>query len=117
MGYALRHIDDVQVAFREFRRVLRPGGRVLVLEITRPTGVFGRLALRLYMRAFVPLVARLLARRSDTPRLFRYYWDTIEACIVPAEVMAALQRAGFTDVQRRVELGIFSEYTATVPSR
>lgn len=117
LGYALRHIDDVQVAFSEFRRVLRPGGRVLVLEITRPTGVFGRLALRLYMRVFVPLVARLLARRRDTPRLFRYYWDTIEACIAPAEVMAALQRAGFTDVRRHVELGIFSEYTATVPSR
>lgn len=117
MGYALRHIDDVQVAFAEFKRVLRPGGRVLVLEITRPTGTFGRLALRLYMRVFVPLVARLLARRSDTPRLFRYYWDTIEACILPAEVMAALQRAGFTDVRRRLELGIFSEYTATVPSR
>jgi len=117
MGYALRHIDDVQVAFAEFLRVLRPGGRVLVLEITRPTGTLSRLALRLYMRAFVPLVARLLARRKETPRLFRYYWDTIEACIPPAEVIAALQRAGFVDVQRRVELGIFSEYTGTVPSR
>jgi demethylmenaquinone methyltransferase/2-methoxy-6-polyprenyl-1,4-benzoquinol methylase len=117
LGYALRHIDDVQVAFDEFRRVLRPGGRLLVLEITRPAGAFGRMALRIYMRVFVPLVARLLARRTDTPRLFRYYWDTIEACIVPAEVMAALQRAGFIDVRRRVELGIFSEYTATVPAR
>ena len=47
MGYALRHIDDVQVAFAEFRRVLRPGGRVVVLEITRPAGALGRMALRL----------------------------------------------------------------------
>lgn len=117
MGYALRHIDDVQVAFAEFRRVLRPGGRVLVLEITRPSGAFARFCLRSYMRVVVPLVARLVARRSDTPQLFRYYWDTIEACISPPEVIAALQRAGFVDVRRHVELGIFSEYTGTVPGR
>jgi len=117
MGYALRHIDDVEVAFAEFRRVLRPGGRLVILEITRPAGAFGRFMLRLYMRAFVPLVARLLARRAETPRLFRYYWDTIDACIAPPQVLAALQRAGFVDVKRHVELGIFSEYTATAPLR
>ncbi|MCW5633315.1 MAG: class I SAM-dependent methyltransferase [Rubrivivax sp.] len=116
MGYALRHIDDVAVAFAEFRRVLRPGGRVLVLEITRPQGAFARFWLRLYMRFVVPLLARLLARHGDTPQLFRYYWDTIEACITPPEVMSALERAGFVDVRRHVELGIFSEYTGTVPA-
>jgi len=115
LGYALRHIDDVQVAFADFRRALRPGGRLLLLEITRPEGWLGRFLLKLYMRLFVPLVARMLARREGTPRLFRYYWDTIEACIKPPEVLAALERAGFTEVQRHVVLGIFSEYTATAP--
>ena len=38
MGYALRHISDLTVAFREFWRVLRPGGIICVLEITRPEG-------------------------------------------------------------------------------
>ena len=113
LGYALRHIDDVQVAFADFRRVLRPGGRLLLLEITRPESALGRFLLRLYMRLFVPLLARMLARREGTPRLFRYYWDTIDACIEPPEVLAALERAGFVAVRRHVELGIFSEYTAT----
>jgi len=36
MGYALRHISDLSVAFREFHRVLKPGGRLCLLEITRP---------------------------------------------------------------------------------
>lgn len=112
MGYALRHISDVNAAFSEFHRVLRPGGRLLVLEISKPVTRTGTLALKAYMRAVVPLLARLVARRSDTALLWRYYWDTIESCIAPPQVVQALQRAGFTDVQRHVELGIFSEYTA-----
>lgn len=115
MGYALRHVDDVDAAFAEFRRVLRPGGRVLVLEITRPQGSFARALLKGYMHSVVPLLASLVSRRRGTRRLWRYYWDTIEACIAPAEVQAALERAGFTEVRRHVELGIFSEYTARVP--
>ena len=113
MGYALRHIGDVAAAFGEFHRVLRPGGRLVVLEITKPEGAIGTAVLKGYMRAVVPLIARVVARQRHTSELWRYYWDTIEACIPPATVMAALRAAGFTDVQRTTELGIFSEYTAT----
>src|SRR4051812_9562998 len=41
-GFALRHVDDVLTVFREFRRVLKPGGRLLMLEITRPESTFAR---------------------------------------------------------------------------
>jgi len=116
MGYALRHIDDVDATFTEFRRVLRPGGRLLVLEITRPAGALGQVLLRAYMRGVVPALARLVARRRDTALLWRYYWDTIEACISPAEVLAALARAGLADARREVSLGIFSEYAARRPA-
>ncbi|MFM2068761.1 MAG: hypothetical protein RLZZ584_3670 [Pseudomonadota bacterium] len=112
MGYALRHLTDVAGAFREFHRVLKPGGRVLVLEITRPETRLRLALLRIYMRAVVPLIAKVVARRSDTSELWRYYWDTIEACIPPDAVLQSLRDAGFTQVQRHVELGMFSEYTA-----
>jgi demethylmenaquinone methyltransferase/2-methoxy-6-polyprenyl-1,4-benzoquinol methylase len=115
MGYALRHLSDLAAAFAEFHRVLRPGGRLLVLEITRPAGRLATLLLKTYMRVVVPTIARLVARRSQTAHLWRYYWDTIEVCIPPETVMAALREAGFGDVQRHVELGIFSEYTAVKP--
>jgi demethylmenaquinone methyltransferase/2-methoxy-6-polyprenyl-1,4-benzoquinol methylase len=115
MGYALRHISDVHAAFSEFFRVLRPGGRLVVLEITRPDGRVGMALLRGYMRVFVPLVAKVVARGSDTAELWRYYWDTIEACIPPESVLQALRDAGFEQVQRYTELGVFSEYTARKP--
>jgi demethylmenaquinone methyltransferase/2-methoxy-6-polyprenyl-1,4-benzoquinol methylase len=113
MGYALRHVADVAAAFSEFHRVLRPGGRLLVLEITKPPGALATWLLKGYMRTVVPTIARLVARRRDTAQLWRYYWDTIEACIPPAAVLAALRDAGFRNVDRKVALGIFSEYPAT----
>ena len=116
MGYALRHIADVTAAFSEFHRTLRPGGRLLVLEISKPAGPVGTALLKTYMRAVVPLVARVVARQRDTAELWRYYWDTIEACIAPEAVLAALRNAGFEDVRRHVELGMFSEYTAVKPA-
>ena len=115
MGYALRHIDDLAAAFSEFHRVLQPGGRLVLLEISKPASRAGTFALKAYMRLLVPLLARLVSRRRDTAHLWRYYWDTIEACIPPETVMAALREAGFVDVSRTVSLGIFSEYTARRP--
>jgi demethylmenaquinone methyltransferase/2-methoxy-6-polyprenyl-1,4-benzoquinol methylase len=112
MGYALRHLSDLAAAFVEFRRVLEPGGRLLLLEISRPRGRFAQGLLKAYMRALVPLAARLVARRGSTPELWRYYWDTIDACVAPEAILQALRDAGFTDVRRHVELGVFSEYTA-----
>ncbi len=116
MGYALRHITDVSAAFAEFHRVLRPGGRLLVLEISKPASRVGTALLKTYMRAVVPLIAAVVSRQRDTAELWRYYWDTIESCIPPESVLGALRAAGFADVQRHVELGIFSEYTAVKPA-
>jgi demethylmenaquinone methyltransferase / 2-methoxy-6-polyprenyl-1,4-benzoquinol methylase len=112
MGYALRHITDLAAAFAEFSRVLKPGGRVLVLEISKPRGALGTLVLKAYMRGVVPLLARLVSKQPGTPMLWRYYWDTIEACASPEAVMRTLSGVGLRDVKRDVALGVFSEYTA-----
>ena len=110
MGYALRHVDDLAGALQEFLRVLASGGRVCLLEITLPSGRRARAVLRGYLRGVVPLLARLLGRHRDSPALMRYYWDTIAACAPPDAILGALREAGFEQVRRHVELGIFSEY-------
>lgn len=116
MGYALRHVSDLNLVFGEFFRVLCPGGTVCVLELTRPQGRINLALLRCYMRGIVPLLTRLITHSARSQLLWQYYWDTIESCIPPGEVMMALSNAGFTDVRRHAELGIFSEYTARRPS-
>ena len=116
MGYAFRHVADVPRAFSEFHRVLRPGGKLVVLEISRPESKLGNTLLKAYMRTLVPVIARVVARERSTSELWRYYWDTIEACIPPAQIVAALEAAGFASVRRHTELGIFSEYTAVKPA-
>ena len=112
MGYALRHVADLRAVFGEFHRVLRPGGRACVLEITRPTGVQATRWLRFYLRYLVPLVARWVGRSRDTPEVMRYLWDSIEACVPPQQVIEQMRMAGFMTVNRHVVLGIFSEYVA-----
>jgi demethylmenaquinone methyltransferase/2-methoxy-6-polyprenyl-1,4-benzoquinol methylase len=45
----------------------------------------------------------------------RFYWDSIEACVSPQTIMAAIAAARFAAVTRHVELGVFSEYCAQKP--
>ena len=110
MGYALRHIADLSEAFAEFHRVVRPGGTVCILEITRPRSRVAGMLLRQYMRRVVPMLARLTGRRSESPVLWEYFWDTIAACVPPERVTGALAEAGFVDVAVHKDLGIFSQY-------
>lgn len=112
MGYALRHVSDLGVAFAEFERVLKPGGRLCLLEITQARSAIGRWLLKGYMRGVIPLLTRAVSRQKDTATLWRYYWDSINACAAPEQVLATLSAAGLTKVTRHVELGIFSEYQA-----
>jgi demethylmenaquinone methyltransferase / 2-methoxy-6-polyprenyl-1,4-benzoquinol methylase len=112
MGYALRHISDLGVAFAEFERVLKPGGRLCILEITQAQNRFGKWLLKSYMRSAIPLLSRVVSKQKNTATIWRYHWDSIEACVPPDQVLATLSAAGLTQVKRHLELGVFSEYQA-----
>jgi len=112
MGYALRHVADLHETFREYRRVLKPGGKALILEITPPASRISFHLLKLYLGRVIPMVARIGRGGRGSQDLMRYYWDTIEHCVAPQVILAALERAGFSRVTRRVEMGILSSYTA-----
>lgn len=116
MGYALRHVPDLVRAFAEYRRVLRPGGRVLLLEIDQPSSPVALAALRFYLGGVVPALSRLVGRGAGDQRMMRYFWDTIDACVPPETIEAALARAGFTGIGCDVQLGVFRAYGAQRPA-
>ncbi len=112
MGYALRHVEDLRLLFSELRRVLRPEGRVLVLEITRPQSRIGFGLMQWFMRRLLPKLVRWRKRRDSSARLLEYYWVTIAECVPPAVILDALNAEGWRDV-RRVTFGpLLSEYVA-----
>jgi demethylmenaquinone methyltransferase/2-methoxy-6-polyprenyl-1,4-benzoquinol methylase len=112
MGYAMRHVEDLALLFGEFRRVLRPGGRALVLEISRPASAFAFALQELYMRRLVPLATRLLTGRRAPERMMRYYWATIEACTPPATILEGLEAASFREVRRTTAYLTLNDYLA-----
>jgi demethylmenaquinone methyltransferase/2-methoxy-6-polyprenyl-1,4-benzoquinol methylase len=112
MGFALRHVADLDSLFREFRRVLKPGGTVCVLEISRPRSKAVAAWMRMFMTRVVPGIATVARKRRDARRLMQFYWDTIDACVAPEEVLAALVRCGLGSPERTLILGMFSEYVA-----
>jgi len=114
IGFALRHFADLDAVFRDCHRVLRPGGRILIMEITAPTSRAARTFLGAYMGAVVPAMATLIARDRKVGRMLAYYWATTRDCVRPDVILDALRGAGFADVNRHVELGMFSEYVGRI---
>ncbi len=112
VGYAMRHFADLEATFREFHRVLKSGGKVLILEATRPESKFGSFLFRLYFGRLYPFFSRLLTRSSKAEEMMVYFWETMDTCVRPADILSAFKAAGFTEVKRRAIFNVFSEYTA-----
>jgi demethylmenaquinone methyltransferase/2-methoxy-6-polyprenyl-1,4-benzoquinol methylase len=112
MGYALRHVTSLEDTFREYQRVLKPGGKLLIMEVTKPSGPVGGFLFRIYFRHLYPALTRLFTRSTDARDMMRYYWETMDACVPPASVLDALRAVGLVEVNRKPLLGLFSEYTA-----
>jgi demethylmenaquinone methyltransferase/2-methoxy-6-polyprenyl-1,4-benzoquinol methylase len=100
VGFGVRNLDELEGGLVELRRVLRPGGRLAILEITKPSGLLAPFY-RLWFDGFVPLLGKLLPGGSA----YTYLPASVRRFPGPDELAALLRGAGFEDVRWRTFAG------------
>lgn len=95
VAFGVRNLADMEAGFREVRRVLRPGGRFVVLEFSRPTAAPLAAAYRLYLNRMLPAFGDRVAGREGP---YRYLARTIGAFPEPDVLAGRIREAGFAAV-------------------
>jgi len=105
-AFCLRNIDDRMKAFQEMQRVLRPGGTVVILELTKPAAIWPRLLHQFYTRRVIPLLGSA----------YRYLADSIEYFPPPDAIVAEMTKAGLSQARHQpLTSGFVSLFTAQSP--
>ena len=104
-GFALRNFVELPGFFAELARVVRPGGRIALLEVAEPPNPVMRWGHGIYFGKVVPRIGGLL---SDAAA-YRYLPKSVAYLPAPPELLALLRRAGFGDAERRLLSGGISQ--------
>ncbi|MCP4593721.1 MAG: ubiquinone/menaquinone biosynthesis methyltransferase [bacterium] len=108
-AFGVRNFQDLDVGLGEMHRALQPGGRIVILEFTRPTHRVIRRLYEFYANRFMPWAATLVSR--DRTGAYRYLPRSVVSFIGTSEMRTRLIRAGFGEVTATpMSLGIVSIY-------
>lgn len=115
IAFGIRNVQDPAAALAEFRRVLRPGGRVIVLEFSLPTNPVLRGLYNAYFRHVLPRTATLVS--GDRTGAYKYLPESVNTFIGRPQMVAMITAAGFADVEQfPMTFGVCVCYRGAVPS-
>ena len=113
IAYGARNIPDLDALFTEMARTIKPGGRVVCLEIARPRGRFSATFYRLWFDKIVP---RLGAAVSGDAWAYSYLPESVKEFVAPGELADIIGRNGLQNVTwKRVAGGIITLHVGTKP--
>jgi demethylmenaquinone methyltransferase/2-methoxy-6-polyprenyl-1,4-benzoquinol methylase len=98
IAFGIRNVQDPAAAIKEFQRILRPGGRVIILEFSLPTNRLLRGLYNFYFRQVLPRTATLIS--GDKTGAYKYLPESVNTFIGRDEMMQMLERAGFERVEQ-----------------
>jgi demethylmenaquinone methyltransferase / 2-methoxy-6-polyprenyl-1,4-benzoquinol methylase len=110
VAFGIRNVEDPVAAFREFRRVLRVRGRLVVLEFSAPRGFGLRQVYTWYFRRVLPLIGRAV---SGHPSAYSYLPASVDTFAGPGQLADRCRSAGFSEVETvQLSFGIVYILTA-----
>jgi demethylmenaquinone methyltransferase/2-methoxy-6-polyprenyl-1,4-benzoquinol methylase len=115
IAFGIRNVADPAAAIREFRRVLRPGARLIILEFSLPTNPVLRGLYNFYFRKILPTTATLIS--GDKTGAYKYLPESVNTFIGRDQMMGMMTAAGFAKVEQfPMTFGVCVAYRGIVPS-
>lgn len=113
IGFGVRNVENLATAFTEFHRVVKPGGRIVCLEITRPKRRLSQSFYQLWFHRIVPKVGALISGDAEA---YSYLPESTKSFPQPAELAQLMRSCGLSNVRFKLFAGgIVAIHSAHVP--
>jgi demethylmenaquinone methyltransferase/2-methoxy-6-polyprenyl-1,4-benzoquinol methylase len=110
-GFGVRNLDNLEAGLKEIARLLKPGGRVAILEFFKPTGFLAKMAYTFYVSTIVPIRGGAVSKNKEA---YDYLQSSAKNFASLEEFKALIEKCGFTDVTVEVKtMGIAVSVVAT----